>query len=182
MKHITIPSQRHITLGAIGMVLLAAIVYFACLSSSDIREDILSGNYHAAFQAALRKAEKGESDSQNTLGNLYYLGLGTKRSYRAAARWYVKAALQNYGPAQANLGHLYNQGLGVPKDVVRTLGWYLLATKSGYKDIDDLLKRTTQENHFNPNMIAQARSLFSSLENVKKNLADELEAIAKQTN
>lgn len=70
----------------------------------------------------------------------------------------------------------------MPKDVVRTLGWYLLATKSGYKDIDDLLKRTTQENHFNPNMIAQARSLFSSLKNVKKNLAAELEAIAKQTN
>lgn len=172
--------------GAFGIAALLLAAVFGAVTlvpfegAASVREMLLRGNYQGAFEQLGKQANGGDIKAANTLGNLYYLGLGTKKDYRRAAGWYVTAARDNYGPAQANLGHLYSQGLGVPKDLVRTLGWYRLAQQSGYGEIEELLKRKTDENQFNANLIQRANTLFSNLKEVKKNLADELQRIEAQ--
>lgn len=147
---------------------------------ASLSDKLLEGRYKSAFRQALEAAKQEDPKAANTLGNLYYLGLGTHRDFRKAARWYLRSALKGYGPAQANLGHLYSQGLGVPKDLIQTLGWYKLAQRSGYGEIEDLLKRKMDENKFNQQMIAEANKLFTNLKTVKKNLSKELTAIANE--
>jgi hypothetical protein len=81
-------------------------------------------NYQTAREVWLADAEKGDSEAQNYLGEIYERGLGIAPDYKEAATWYLRAAEQGYAPAQMNLGKLYESGRGVPKDMDKALFWY----------------------------------------------------------
>ena len=76
-------------------------------------------------------AERGMSDAANQLGMAYYLGHGTPKDLREAAKWIRAAAEKNDPAAQANLAALYDRGDGVPRDPEQALQWYLKAAKRG---------------------------------------------------
>ena len=79
------------------------------------------------------KAETGDAESQNQLGQAFYAGKrGVPEDPVEAVKWFRKAADQNHPAAQYNLAVGYERGDGVAKYEVEAYKWYLLAAKQGH--------------------------------------------------
>src|SRR5437867_944308 len=85
----------------------------------------------ADFNETRTKAEQGDPNAQNLLGEVYLNGRGARPDSKAAAEWFTKSAMQNHAPAQVNLGMLYEAGQGVPVDYPRAAEWYRKAAEQG---------------------------------------------------
>ena len=156
--------------------LIAALLVLGAAGSGDSRSALISGNYETAHARLLKAAQSGDAAAQNSLGNLYLLGLGVSRDYKAAAGWYLKAALQDHAPAQANLGHVHNQGLGVPKDLIQAFGWFRLAKKKGSDIAEKHMKHMAGGALMTPNMVQRAQTLFPDIETVRRRMSARAEA------
>jgi TPR repeat protein len=78
------------------------------------------------------KAETGDAESQNQLGEAFYAGKrGLPKDPVEAMKWFRKAAGQNHPAAQYNLAVGYERGDGVAKYEVEAYKWYRLAAKQG---------------------------------------------------
>ena len=77
-----------------------------------------SGKAGAAevFTSCSNKAQSGDAMAQDTLGYMYFDGLGVAKSYEESANWYRKAAEHGISDAQVNLGYMYYFGYGVSQD------------------------------------------------------------------
>ncbi|MCY4232590.1 MAG: tetratricopeptide repeat protein [Bacteroidetes bacterium] len=80
------------------------------------------------------KAEQGDPEAQNLLGNAYYDGIGVPENYAQAVYWYRKASMQGHAQAQWNIGHSYFLGEGVPEDLGWAYSWFILAKATGGLD------------------------------------------------
>ncbi len=78
------------------------------------------------------RAEAGDTEAQNVLGNLYTSGTGVAVNYATALDWYQKAAERGFAAAQFNLGLVYELGRGVAVDERRAFRYYLLAAEQGF--------------------------------------------------
>ena len=86
------------------------------------------------------KAEKGDAESQCSLGGAYFFGdLGLANDEVLAVKWYRKSAEQNYAMAQINLGICYSSGKGAAKDEVEAVKWYRKAAVQGLADAQRIL-------------------------------------------
>jgi hypothetical protein len=74
------------------------------------------------------KAEGGDAEAQNYLGEIYEKGLGTDVDYPQAKSWYERAAAQGNAAAQFNLGKLYETGVLGEPDPEQALSWYRKAS------------------------------------------------------
>ncbi len=81
-------------------------------------------NYLTALNIWLPKAQAGDAEAQNYVGEIYEKGLGIEPDYELAHVWYKKAATQGNTKAQVNLGYLYEQGLGVQQNKTIAMKWY----------------------------------------------------------
>jgi TPR repeat protein len=79
------------------------------------------------------KAETGDAESQDQLGEAFYAGKrGVPKDPVEAMKWFRKAAGQNHPAAQYNLAVGCESGDGVAKYEVEAYKWYLLAAKQGH--------------------------------------------------
>ncbi len=92
-------------------------------------------NYSTALKIWLPKAQAGNAESQNYVGEIYGKGLGIAPDYDLAHVWYKKAALQGNSKAQMNLGYLYEKGLGVKQDKAIAMEWYSKSSNLSKLDI-----------------------------------------------
>jgi len=88
-------------------------------------------DYSTAFPPCLKVAEQGNSDVQNSLGNLYFNGQGVTKDYQKALEWYRKAAIQGFAAAQLELGKMFYKGEGVKQDFAEALTWFRKAAEQG---------------------------------------------------
>ncbi|MBM3840675.1 MAG: sel1 repeat family protein [Verrucomicrobia bacterium] len=86
------------------------------------------------FNQTQARAEAGEAQAQNLVGELYAEGKQVKRDFAEAIRWYRKAADQGLARAQYNLGVLHDIGQGVPQDEAEAARWYRQAAENGSAD------------------------------------------------
>jgi len=93
-------------------------------------DSMAKGQFERARHFLDEQVQAGNPRAQNSLANLYYLGLGGPVDFVGAAKLYHTAAAQGFGAAQLNIGHLYKQGLGVSKNAERAFGWYTHANIS----------------------------------------------------
>jgi TPR repeat protein len=109
----------------------------------------LAGNYRtglilardAAKAAALyqRAADQGLAVAQKVLGDLTAEGLGVKRDFATACRWWGRAAMQGESSAAArNFGKCHLTGTGVPRSEVDALTWWLIAKRLARANDADL--------------------------------------------
>jgi len=77
-------------------------------------------------------AEKGNSDAELLLGNLFFVSSGMSKQYERALHWYTKAATHGNIVAQFNLGVMYEKGKGTPIYYKEAAKWYGEAAKQGY--------------------------------------------------
>ena len=76
------------------------------------------------FNLTLKKAEKGDSNAQCTIGYYYETGKGVTKNIYEAVRWYEKSANQGNAIALYNLGCCYFNGNGVKRDYKLALKYY----------------------------------------------------------
>jgi len=76
-------------------------------------------------------AEKGETEVQFFLGQMYRRGKGVPQDYQLAAKWYKRSAEQGHAGAQNNLGVMYAKGNSVPQDYQEAVKWYKKAAEQG---------------------------------------------------
>lgn len=163
------PSQRRRVVGVlIGLLIIAILALFVYQRglASNAREAMGFGQYSRAFDFYLTDAENGDGNAQNSVGNLYYLGLGIERDFDAANLWYRKAAGGGHAAAQLNLGHLYKQGLGVVQDPVRAFGWYRMSNMYGNPTAEYHLTQISREYTLSPLMIESATNRWPELSDI----------------
>jgi len=112
---------------------------------------------------SISEANLGNPAAQNSLGNLYYLGLGVPTDLEQASNWYFQAASQGFGPAQINLGNLYSQGMGVPVDAMRAFAWYKMSHISGIPIAESYLTQIATEYTLSPLQINTVANKWPTL-------------------
>jgi len=83
--------------------------------------------------ANLRKTtEKGDPETQFTLGLAYAIGLGVPEDVKKAVKWYRIAAEQGDRWSQYYLAVMYDNGNGVPEYDKEAVKWYRDAAEQGH--------------------------------------------------
>lgn len=86
------------------------------------------------FAATKARAEGGDAQAQNALGEIYAEGKQVRGNYAEAAKWYRASAEKGFAKAQYNLGVLYEIGQSVPHDEAEAARWYQKAADQGLAD------------------------------------------------
>jgi len=115
-----------------------------------------AGFYEDAHDLLVVDARQGNTEAQNCLAILYYLGLGVPKNVHLAAKWFERAARRGEAAAQLNLGMLYVNGLGVAKDHERAFGWLQAAEAGGNRRARNYLAALTD--NLTPSQMARGRS------------------------
>ncbi len=92
---------------------------------------IRSGSYSNAIQLLMPAAERGESEPQALLGQIYNAGWGVPVNYELAFTWWSRAAASGSTDGQWGLGVLYDEGLGVAKDAQKAAQLWRKASEAG---------------------------------------------------
>jgi TPR repeat protein len=79
----------------------------------------------------LNRAESGDSEAQNEVGNLYLDGYVVEKNVDKAIMWYKKSAIQSNPEAIYNIGHLYHSGIYIKKDKKEAFFWFEISAKLG---------------------------------------------------
>jgi len=161
------PRAKIMIVGACIIAAIGVTVYFSQRADSAY-EAMGLGQYSRAFALYLNDARDGDGNAQNSIGNMYYLGMGVDRDYDSANLWYREAASGGHAAAQLNLGHLYKQGLGVIQDPVRAFGWYRMAHIHGSPIAEYYLTQISLEYTLSPLMIETATNRWQKLSEILK--------------
>jgi len=116
---------------AIFLYCLLAVL-FSCAEEVDPRLSFEKGDYTKAFPIWRVRAEQDDHEAQNFLGIHYLLGLGVKRDFSLAKKWYEKAAKNGHPDAQRNLGVMYESGHGLARDFENAYIWLYAAYRQGH--------------------------------------------------
>jgi len=122
------------------------------------------GQYLVASEYYGDEADAGNPDAQNSLANLYYLGLGVEQNFEKAAELYLASARNGFAPAQVNLGHLFSQGFGVRQDPMKAFAWYQQSHIHGNVISEYYLRQIAVEYTLTPLQISTAREKWSHLQ------------------
>ena len=129
---------RRMTIGFVLSSLL--VVPFAWAGLDEGVQAYKKKDYAKALIEFRALAERGNTDAQYNLGQMYRQGEGVPQDDAEAVRWYRLAAEKGDADAQYNLGQMYRQGIGVPQDAAEAVKWYRLAAKQGYANAQAKLK------------------------------------------
>ena len=90
-----------------------------------------------AYRAA---GERGDSDAQNKLGDVYAQGLlAVARNDAHAVRWWRKAAERGHADAQYNLALMLLSGRGAKRDEIMAVQWIRRAAEQGHANAQNEL-------------------------------------------
>ena len=87
-----------------------------------------------------KSAKQGYEKAQNTVGYMYEKGLGVRRDYKEAVRWYREAAECGYPYAEYNLAGMYYKGKGVKQNLSSAYSWYKRCAAHGLESGKTALK------------------------------------------
>jgi TPR repeat protein len=105
--------------------------------------------------------------SQNQVGNLYMLGLGTEVNMEEALKWYMRAALNNWADAQINVSLMYRYGRGVPSDLVRSWAWLRHARSNGKEIAEIYMSWMAGSLTLTPSQMQVAKERYFELESLR---------------
>ena len=91
------------------MVVLGCFAFFGC------GQDELS--------LRIKKAKKGDVESQHLLGDAYYAGTEVEQDLTEALKWYRLAAEQGDEASRLQMGRAYYSGKGVPQNDTEAMKW-----------------------------------------------------------
>ena len=139
---------------------LGADTKFRVLTSVDRSADSMEMGT-AEFLQLLKRAERGDLDSQYELGLAYLKATGVRKDLNASTEWFRMAALQGDKAAQHNLALAYELGTGVTANQREAVKWYAKAAKQGYPDSQMGLALCYQQGRGVKRDYKKAEELFS---------------------
>ena len=71
-----------------------------------------------------RIAESGNADAIRRMGNFYFDGVGVKKDFTTALKWYEKAARMGDSWCRNRLAEMYRDGKGTSIDIGKSMQWY----------------------------------------------------------
>ena len=77
------------------------------------------------------RAQAGDSDAQNKVGEIYANGKEVARDYTEALKWFRRAAKKGNDDAWKNIGWTYAFGQGVPKNYPKAFYWFRKSAEHG---------------------------------------------------
>jgi len=84
------------------------------------------------LQSTLQKANSGDPNAMNLLGNLYANGSGgVTKNLNEAKTWFEAAANKGLPAGYFNLGLMYERGEVVPKDMTKATQYFKIAANGG---------------------------------------------------
>lgn len=92
-----------------------------------------------SFKMLLKRAEEGDAEAQNELGDCYYYGKKVGENRDLAFMWYMMAAKQGNPEAQFNVGWCYARGKGTEVDNEKAVEWYKKSAEHGNADAQHYL-------------------------------------------
>jgi uncharacterized protein len=107
-------------------------------------------------------AEKGDADSQNSLGMLYANGINVQQDFKKALHWFRKSADQGYSLGQCNLGLMYLDGYGVEKDNEEAAKFIRAAAEKGVAIAQLKIGEMYYDGNGVPRDYAKAKKWFKS--------------------
>ncbi|MBI5443761.1 MAG: sel1 repeat family protein, partial [Deltaproteobacteria bacterium] len=108
-------------------------------------------DYAKAFEWYTKADAQHVATSANSIGALYYRGLGVKQDAAEAVRWFRKAAEAGAGVGAINLAGRLLSGEGVAEDAVEARLWFEKAAAATGTDDETLI------------VVAAARSLLGKI-------------------
>lgn len=139
------------------LLICVTLISWGCADRMTAKEAFDSGDYHTAYKLFKPGAEAGDSEAQNYLGVLYYLGLGVNRDLRKALQWYEKAALQGHPEAQFNYGLMFHNAYGTEHDITNAFKWYYASYRQGNANAELYMNSLADDNLLSPNQIDYAK-------------------------
>ena len=138
-------------------LLLTALAAAGCGGEKTALQAFEEGDYQTAYSLFKPRAEAGDSEAQNYLGVLYYLGLGVRRNWPQALRWYEQAAKQGDPKAQLNYGLMFHNAYGTGQDMVEAFSWYYASYRQGNPTAKRYMESLAAENKLSPNQMNFAK-------------------------
>jgi TPR repeat protein len=112
----------------------SSILLLCALLAVTPRTVALGEQTPPTMRQALGPALNGNINAQFSLGFAYEKGLGGKKDFKQAVRWYEKAANQGHAEAQYRLAAILEEGRPqVKADVANALSWYEESARNGFK-------------------------------------------------
>ena len=87
--------------------------------------------YVMAFKEWRLLAEKGDSNAEQWVADMYYNGQGVTQDYKEAVIWLRKVSEKGDAFAQSYLGKMYELGHGVKQDNVYAHMWFNISASHG---------------------------------------------------
>lgn len=81
--------------------------------------------------ALIQAATNGDQNAIFEVGHRYSDGIGVKRSFEDAAKWYELAASKGHALSQYRIGNFYEKGHGVKADPEKAAIWYEQSANQG---------------------------------------------------
>lgn len=167
-SYIAWPGRRGLVIaasmsGVALIICLLAAAHYHFRPAVNAVSAMASGNYTAALKLYSEAAANGDRRASNSLGNLYYLGLGVEVDYTVAAKHYLESAAAGVADAQLNIANLFKLGLGVTHDPMRAFAWYNMADIHGNPAAEFYMKQISQEWTLSPLQISTALEKWSRL-------------------
>ena len=106
---------------SIALMFLSSASSFAGMRPEEVKE----------FEEHKVKAEKGDPESQQSLGWCYFFGSGVAKDAAEGIKWWRKAAEKGNATAQQNLGSAYQSGEFVAWSGVEAMKWFRMAAEQG---------------------------------------------------
>ena len=128
--------SRKVLIGMASAIVLATAALTALLLIQERSEtnSIPAEKQLPDFNQTKVKAEGGDPEAQNALGEIYAEGKQVPLNYSEAVQWYRKAAEKGLAKAQYNLAVLCDIGQGVAKNESEAAEWYRKAAEQGDPD------------------------------------------------
>ncbi|BCS82742.1 Sel1-like repeat-containing protein [Cotonvirus japonicus] len=88
----------------------------------------------------LKKAAfQNDRNAEHKLGQLYFNGIGVKKNYQKAFKWFILSANKNFWAAEHDLAIMYYNGLGVDINLNLAFYWIISSAHKNYTDSQYLL-------------------------------------------
>lgn len=159
--------SRRVALTAMAAAIVVAVIWQATRPEASIATDLRNGDYSTAFVRLQEKAAAGDPWSQNQLGNLYYLGLGTPVDLKKASEWYLRSALADWPDAQINVSLMYRHGRGLPLEPARGFAWLRHARSNGKEIAEPYLAWIAGSLEQTPSQMQAAKRKYGTLESLR---------------
>ncbi len=122
--------------------ILAIALSFASISALADYDEGLRAYRIRDYTTAIREfkiaGERGNTEAQYYLGNMFVRGMGVNQSDKEAMRWFSAAADQGHPASQFNVGLMLMEGRGQRKDLEKAYYWFVLAANGNAPDIAGL--------------------------------------------